>query len=216
MIVRCTTNAVAVAGKAFLVGAMMFTATTAQAQTTLKFDDLPAFSQVGSQYSSFGVTFTPGDFGVMVGLANGDPGNWGVDGTNGPYFLGFNGGPSYSITALFSSAVSNLFLDVSRTNGSQAGDTFTIAAFNGTTLLTSQTITFNPINSWTTVNLAASGITSVAWSGSGQGFHPYGVDNIKFDVVTATPEPASMILVATGLVGVFGAARRRRGAVATI
>lgn len=32
--------------------------------------------------------------------------------------------------------------------------------------------------------------------------------------VTATPEPASMMLVATGLIGVIGVVRRRRGAVA--
>ena len=54
--------------------------------TTLTFDDLPAFTQVGEQYASKGVHFSLGDSGVQEGLANGDPGGWGLNGTNGPYF----------------------------------------------------------------------------------------------------------------------------------
>ena len=41
----------------------------------------------------------------------------------------------------------------------------------------------------------------------------YALDNLQVGVV-ATPEPASMTLVATGLIGMFGVARRRRNRVA--
>ena len=39
------------------------------------------------------------------------------------------------------------------------------------------------------------------------------VDDIQFEsTAIATPEPASMVLLATGLLGVFGVARRKRNA----
>lgn len=54
----------------------------------------------------------------------------------------------------------------------------------------------------------AAGITSLSFSILGdENFHGF---TVGVDAVTTTPEPASLALVATGLVGVFGAARRRR------
>jgi hypothetical protein len=166
---------------------------------TLTFDDLTAGTQVGNQYAADGVNFSLTDNGIQVGLANGDPGNWGVNGDNGPYFDGVNGTPAYGDTLTFLSPVSNFSVDSSRTNGSAAGDQLTVSAFAGATLLGSQTITFGSVNTWTTVSLALSGITSVTIQGSGSGFHPFGIDNIVYTQGASTvPEPASAGLALIG------------------
>ena len=54
----------------------------------------------------------------------------------------------------------------------------------------------------------AAGISSLSFSIIGEeNFHGF---TIGVDAVTTTPEPASMALMATGLLGVIGVARRRR------
>ena len=50
------------------------------------------------------------------------------------------------------------------------------------------------------------GTDEIAFAGVG-----YGDGLIEIDAVTSTPEPASITLVVTGLLGVFGVARRKRG-----
>ena len=62
------------------------------------------------------------------------------------------------------------------------------------------------------MSLSASNIDKIVWSGSGTGFHPYGVDNIQFDNTTsAVPEPSSLTLLGIGVAGIAGYGWRRRG-----
>jgi hypothetical protein len=173
--------------------------------TTVTFDESPAANGTGAYGETIsGAVFSATNAGTWGGLSNGDPGNWDLEGTNGPQFLGFNGsGGSHSEVVTFQSAVTSVSLDFSRSLGSADG-MITLQAFDGATLLGSTSAMLGPINSWTTLSLAFSSITSISWEGTGTGFHPYGVDNFTFNAV---PEPGSACLLAGGLVCVVGLRR---------
>jgi hypothetical protein len=172
---------------------------------------------VGNTYAGVGLTFTPNNQDVCMGISNGDPGNWGLQGTNSAKFLCFNGGnPGYNMDLTLAAPTNTFSLDVSRSNGSQPGDTFTLNVLNGGTLLGTQTVTLGNINSWTTITLQASGINHVTWTGNGAGFHPYGVDNLLIGIApgASSPIPAASpwTLAALGLMVIaFGALALRRG-----
>lgn len=199
--------------KALLSAAIVGAAIPASA-AVITFDEFARdnFAQGAMQanrYAFLGATFATTDDGSSWdGTGSGDPGNWGISGTNGDAFSGYNGS-SYNATISFASAVSNLTLDVSRSSGSQAGDTFTLDSYLGSTLLSSQTVVLGAINSWSTV-AAAGSVDSIVLSGNGSGFHPFGVDNIRWDVQAPVPEPETYALMLLGLGVVAAIARRRK------
>lgn len=164
--------------------------------TVITFDESSATND-GTAYGAtiLGATFSATNAGTWNGLSAGDPGSWGLEGTNGNQFLGFNG--PYDETVTFASAVNGFSADFSRSGGSSDG-TITLDAFNGVTLIDSTVVTLGAINTWSTLSLGDSGITSVTWSGAGTGFHPFGVDNLVFGAA-AIPEPTSVILISAGL-----------------
>jgi hypothetical protein len=189
-----------------LVLAAAGTTGRAQAIITINFDDIASFSQPAEQYAGLGVHFGSGPVGVQVGLANGDSGNWSVNGTNGPYYLGFNG--PYAETITFDVATTGVSLDVSRANGSSPTDTFTLTAYAGATAVGSQTVTLATINVWQTVSVIAPGITSIQINDVGSGFSPYGIDNLKIGV-TAVPEPSTWALCGLGILALAWRQRQR-------
>ncbi|MBN2445755.1 MAG: PEP-CTERM sorting domain-containing protein [Phycisphaerae bacterium] len=188
-----------------IFGSLMVAAivTTASA-TTINFDEFPAVNDnsgfLTEEYAGLGIHFVTTDDGsIFDGLTDGDPGNWGLEGTNWTQFLGFNGS-SYALTTNFDAPVSGFQLDVSRSNGSSAGDTFSLAGYLGGSLVDSAIVTLGPINTWHTIGLTQT-VDSVVWSGAGNGFHPFGVDNLQW-----VPEPSALVLLA--LAGMFGYRRR--------
>ena len=69
----------------------------AAATEVISFEEVPAQNSqpvtLCEEYAHLGVHFSSIDDGaIWDGMSNGDAGGWGLEGTNGPTFVGFNGG----------------------------------------------------------------------------------------------------------------------------
>lgn len=186
---------------------------TAASAATITFDEFAPDNTNGAipagRYAALGVTFVGTDDGsTWGGNSAGNPGNWLLEGTNGAAFSGFNG-DSYSQTLTFASQFSFFSLDAARSSGSIDG-VITLQAFNGATLVGTTSVALGAINQWST--LSFSGLFDrVTYTGTGSGFHPFGVDNLVFENrAGAVPEPASWMMMIAGFGLAGGAIRRRR------
>jgi hypothetical protein len=164
---------------------------TAGHAATINFDEFPpsnGAALLGEQYADMGIHFIPGDDGsVWAGIGGGDPGKWGMEGTNGTAFVGFNG-PSYLLGALFDALVDDVAIDVSSAKGSSMGDTFTLVGFVEGAIVDEVTVTLEGPNVWQTVALTQS-VDEIQLFGSGASFHPFGVDNLVWVEAGAVVDP---------------------------
>jgi hypothetical protein len=172
-----------VAVPALLLALPTLLLTTPALAAQLSFDEIPAANAnccyVGEQYAALGVHFVATDDGsVWQGLSQGDPGGWGLEGTHGPAFLGFNG-KSYSVRARFDEPVTGFGVDVSASAGARAGSQFRIEGFRAGALVESFTLPLGGANQWSSVALGAE-VDEVRLTGVGTGFHPFGLDNLRW------------------------------------
>jgi len=180
----------------------------------IAFDDAYAsFGQEGNPatfYQPVGITLSGTYWGLVGGVANGDPGGWNLNGTAGPAFLGINQGSSGSPTINLSTPATSLQLDVGVPFGWQI-DFTAIASLSGNTVAqTNFSIDDNNsgVGTWQTVtfNTAIFDRVTLQMTSSPDGGFAFGVDNIR---VTSVPEPTSSLLTISGVVLLVSARRVR-------
>ena len=103
----------------------------------------------------------------------------------------------------FETDVTAFSMDISRSNGSSAGQTFAIDFFDDGGLVGSDFITLGDINVWSEISFLGV-FDEIQFLGSQNGFSPFGIDDIQFVKV---PAPGALCLL--GLAGLIGTRRRR-------
>lgn len=179
-----------------------------------------SLAHVGTSYtSSYGVTFSPNDTGLITGVSAG--GNWGMDGTLGPTFMGFNGATwsnsHVPITVTFATPWDAFSMDIAHSNGAPTYHNngfyeswLDVTAFLGANQVYQGKAYLDNPNIWSTFSFGGITFDKITWHVndtfgglSGGNYLPYGVDN-----VTNVPEPTAFSLFLAGGALLLGFRRR--------
>jgi hypothetical protein len=216
---RCVIGVIGVAFACMLAGLPASAAPIAYGSftgTVINFDNLAGATGLGAgeiltnQYAGFGVTFAVPNFNAYAnnGLPatssslNSDPNVVWVDQGGGG-----GGASAQGMDIFFSTPVSHVGLYF----GGSIGSTFSLAAYNGATLLEVLTAPLPPggVGLEGFLALQNANITrAVVYSTSnGQNWN-FDIDDLKFDAAPI-PEPTSLLLLGTGLAGLRAWRKRR-------
>lgn len=170
--------------------ALSLVVAAAAAAEEISFDEVSAANAnaptLADEYAHLGVRFIATDDGsVWSGVSGGDPGGWGLEGTHGTNFVGFNG-TSYGLRVAFDEPVREVKLDVARSLGSRVGDGFVLRGYRAGAMVEEVVAAFGDVNAWSTVELGEE-VDAVDWVGVGVGTrrHPFGVDNLRWTAEAA-------------------------------
>lgn len=203
----------------FLLAAISLASTPALAQTA-NFDDLTPFTPVPPDYALAGSIWNNIFVFDQAFLSANYPGKeaCAVSHPNCVYnnVIGFNptlSGISRTSPFDFTGGYFLSFGDQNCTDYSACAIALTVTGYNSGSVVASSTVGLDPyVTQWFAFNF--SNVDNVTFDpqsyiGDAQAF--YLADNLVFNQNTSTvPEPASMTLLGTGLVGLYSVARRRR------
>ena len=163
---------------AFLSGLLLSAAPMASGES-IDFDEMPAmndpFSSLTDEYADMGLIFESSG-STWSGMSQGDPGGWGLEGSNGPAFLGISG-PRYDLAMSFEEPVSTLAFDIARAGVLLEGEVDVFGIRENVLVEWVPVELPSSANDWKRVEMSEDVDFVFVRGGSGV---PYGIDNLHW------------------------------------